>query len=56
MAFLHGDYGQRTQGKELTCFHLLADQYGACARLVVDLSALRAIGGSSFTDAGIPVP
>ncbi len=55
LAFLHGSYGQRTEAKELGCFQLLADHFRAEARLVVDFSDLRAIGGSSLTDATIPV-
>jgi 7-cyano-7-deazaguanine synthase len=55
LAFLHANYGQRTEAKELACFHALADNMGAVARLVVDLPALRQIGGSSLTDLSIPV-
>jgi 7-cyano-7-deazaguanine synthase len=55
VAFLHASYGQRTQAKELACFHALADHYRAEHRLVVDLSDLRQIGGSSLTDLRIPV-
>jgi 7-cyano-7-deazaguanine synthase len=55
LAFLHANYGQRTEGRELRCFHALADHYRAVGRLVVDLSDLRQIGGSSLTDAAIPV-
>jgi 7-cyano-7-deazaguanine synthase len=55
LAFLHANYGQRTEAKELACFHALADNMGAVARLVVDLPALRQIGGSSITDLSIPV-
>jgi 7-cyano-7-deazaguanine synthase len=55
LAFLHANYGQRTEAKELACFHALADHMGAVARLVVDLPALRQIGGSSLTDLSIPV-
>ena len=55
LAFLHGNYGQRTEAKELACFHALADHFGAERRLVVDFSDLRQIGGSSLTDAAIPV-
>ena len=55
LAFLHANYGQRTQAKELACFHLLADHFGAERRLVVDMTALRDIGGSSLTDRAIPV-
>lgn len=55
MAFLHANYGQRTEAKELSCFHALADHYDAEARLVVDFSDLRQIGGSSLTDPALPV-
>ena len=55
VAFLHANYGQRTESKELACFHALADHYRAEARLVVDFSDLRQIGGSSLTDAAVPV-
>jgi 7-cyano-7-deazaguanine synthase len=55
VAFLHASYGQRTEAKELACFHALADRMSAPARLVVDFSALRQIGGSSLTDSSIPV-
>jgi 7-cyano-7-deazaguanine synthase len=55
VAFLHANYGQRTESKELACFHALADHYGAESRLVVDFSDLRQIGGSSLTDAAVPV-
>jgi 7-cyano-7-deazaguanine synthase len=55
LAFLHGRYGQRTEAKELECFHALADHFHAGHRLVVDFSDLRAIGASSLTDPAIPV-
>ena len=55
LAFLHANYGQRTEAKEPTCFQALADHFGAERRLVVDFTDLRQIGGSSLTDPGIPV-
>jgi 7-cyano-7-deazaguanine synthase len=55
LALLHGSYGQRTEAKELACFHALADHFGAQSRLVVGFSDLRQIGGSSLTDARLPV-
>ena len=55
LAFLHGNYGQRTEAKELRCFQALAAHFGAEATLVVDFAALRAIGGSSLTDRSVPV-
>jgi 7-cyano-7-deazaguanine synthase len=53
--FLHTNYGQRTERKELECFHALADHFGAARRLVVDIRHLAAIGGSSLTDTSIEV-
>jgi 7-cyano-7-deazaguanine synthase len=55
LAFLHANYGQRTEAKELACFHALADHFHAEHRLVVDFSDLRQIGGSSLTDPRLPV-
>jgi 7-cyano-7-deazaguanine synthase len=55
LAFLHGDYGQRTEAKERACFQALADRLNAERRLTIDLTTLRAIGGSSLTDRAIPV-
>jgi 7-cyano-7-deazaguanine synthase len=55
LAFLHANYGQRTERRELACFHALADHFAAEARLVVDFPALRQIGGSSLTDPSLPV-
>jgi len=55
LAFLHANYGQRTEGRELSCFERLADHYGVEARLVVDFPALRLVGGSSLTDARVAV-
>jgi len=55
LAVLHANYGQRTETKELACFHALADHWKAEHRLVVDFQDLRQIGGSSLTDAGIEV-
>ena len=55
LAFLHANYGQRTEDRELECFRALADHFGVQDRLVVDLSDLRQIGGSSLTDPRVPV-
>jgi len=54
-AFLHADYGQRTEGKERACFDALADHYGVRRRLIVEFPVFAAIGGSSLTDRAIPV-
>jgi len=55
-AFLHVNYGQRTEERELRAFETIADHYGVRERLVADISYLKAIGGSALTDYGIPVP
>ncbi len=61
-ALLHASYGQRTAARELSAFQAIAAHYGVTRRLVTTLDNLRAIGGSSLTDAsraveqGWPVP
>jgi len=50
LSFLHVNYGQRTQNRELKSFIALADHYGVVQRLVADMSHLRTMGGSSLTD------
>lgn len=52
---LHTNYGQRTERKELACFHELADYFTAARRLVVDIRHLAVIGGSSLTDERIEI-
>jgi len=54
-AFLHLNYGQRTQRRELRAFQDIADHYNVDERLVVDVKYLSQIGGSSLTDSKIPV-
>lgn len=57
LAFLHLNYGQRTEEKELKCFHEIADFYKVPKELrkVIDVSFLKQIGGSSLTDDKIDV-
>lgn len=55
LAFLHANYGQRTEERELGSFRLLADHFRAEHTLVVDFTALKDIGGSSLTDEAMPV-
>jgi 7-cyano-7-deazaguanine synthase len=55
LAFLHVNYGQRTESRELKAFYAIADYYNVQHRLVADISHLSAIGGSSLTDKNIEV-
>ncbi|MBI5327444.1 MAG: 7-cyano-7-deazaguanine synthase QueC [Deltaproteobacteria bacterium] len=55
-AFLHLNYGQRTEKRELKAFNDIADFYKVEKRLVVDVKYLREIGGSALTDERIEVP
>ena len=55
-AFLHVNYGQRTEKRELKAFNNIADYYGVRKRLTVDISHLAQIGGSCLTDNQIDVP
>ena len=56
LSFLHMNYGQRTEKRELKAFHDIADHYMIDERLVVDISHLSAIGGSCLTDKNIEIP
>jgi 7-cyano-7-deazaguanine synthase len=57
LRFLHLNYGQRTERRELKAFHDIADFYGVPenGRLVASIEHLAKIGGSSLTDPNIPV-
>lgn len=52
---LHINYGQKTEKRELKAFNDICDYYKAENRLVVDISHLVAIGGSSLTDKNIVI-
>lgn len=54
-AFLHINYGQRTESRELKAFYDIADFYKIDKRLVLDYSHFAEIGGSSLTDRNIDV-
>lgn len=56
LAFLHVNYGQRTETRELQAFNEIADHYQAEKRLAVSIEHLKVIGGSALTDTNIPVP
>ena len=55
LAFLHVSYGQRTEKREREAFEAIAEHYDVKSRLVISLEHLAKIGGSSLTDATIPV-
>jgi 7-cyano-7-deazaguanine synthase len=55
IAALHASYGQRTEQRELQCFHALADHFGAFTRLAIKLDHLGVIGGSSLTDSRMAI-
>jgi 7-cyano-7-deazaguanine synthase len=53
---LHFNYEQRTQGKELSAFHAIADAIDAAERYVIHLDFFKQIGASALTDKAIDVP
>jgi len=55
LAFLHLNYGQKTEARELKAFSDIADYYNVKKRLVVDVGYLKQIGGSSLTDNNIKI-
>ena len=55
LAFLHVNYGQRTETRELKAFHDIRGFYNVSEHLIVDMKHLNKIGGSSLTDISIPV-
>jgi 7-cyano-7-deazaguanine synthase len=56
LAFLHVNYGQRTEARELRAFNEIADHYQAEKRLIISIEHLKVIGGSSLTDTSIAIP
>jgi len=56
LAFLHVNYGQRTEARELRAFNDIADAYRVEKRLIISIEHLKVIGGSALTDTNIPVP
>ncbi|MBN2460330.1 MAG: 7-cyano-7-deazaguanine synthase QueC [Candidatus Cloacimonetes bacterium] len=53
--FLHITYGQRTQEAERRCFHKLVEFYEPADSMIVDISYLRQMGGSSLTDPALKI-
>ena len=55
LAFLHINYGQKTEKRELKAFNDIADFYSIDKRLIVDMRHFSEIGGSSLTDKKIEI-
>ena len=55
MCFLHVNYGQPTQQKELDVFNKISDFYKPKSKMIVDISYLTQIGGSSLTDKNVKI-
>jgi len=55
-AFLHVNYGQRTEVRERQAFQDIARFYAVRDTLEIDMSHLKKIGGSCLTDDRIQVP
>lgn len=57
LAFLHLNYGQKTEKKEQWCFEEIAKHYQVPKQWIkiIDMSFLKQIGGSSLTDDSIAV-
>ncbi|OAQ20749.1 7-cyano-7-deazaguanine synthase QueC [Thermosulfurimonas dismutans] len=56
VAFLHVKYGQRTESREEKAFFDLCEHFRPKFRLVTEVPALKAIGGSALTDTKLSVP
>ena len=54
--FLHVNYGQRTKRREEKAFNDIANFYNVKEKLIIDISHLALIGGSSLTDKSIKIP
>ena len=55
VAFLHVTYGQSTAARERWAFDQLADHFQVARRFVASIDYLKEMGGSSLTDANIPI-
>lgn len=55
-AFLHVDYGQRTEARERRAFEAMADYFQIRRRMIVRNGALHQIGGSALTDESLAIP
>lgn len=55
LAFIHVNYGQRTEARELKAFNDIAGYYHSEKKMVIDFGHLAKIGGSSLTDKSIEI-
>ena len=53
---VHFNYDQRTQAKELECFHSICDDLKVKEKYVLDLDFFKQLGASALTDKSIEVP
>lgn len=53
---VHFNYDQRTQTKELECFHKICDELNVLNKYVLDLDFFKQLGASALTDKNIDVP
>ena len=56
LSFLHINYGQRTQKRELKSFHEISTFFDVKEKLIIDMKYFADIGGSCLTDKNIDVP
>jgi len=56
LAFLHFDYGQRTEGREARAFDEIAEYFQVDRKLTLSLDLFSRIGGSSLTDLSLDIP
>ncbi len=53
---IHFNYNQRTETKELECFHNICDKLNVKEKYVLDLDFFKQLGASALTDKSIEVP
>ncbi len=53
---VHFNYNQRTEQKELACFHAICDALNVKEKYVLDLDFFKQLGASALTDRSIEVP
>ncbi|QOY53584.1 7-cyano-7-deazaguanine synthase QueC [Candidatus Sulfurimonas marisnigri] len=53
---VHFNYDQRTQTKELECFHKICNKLDVAQKYVLDLDFFKQLGASALTDKSIEVP